>query len=94
MTPADDARPAPTHSPTSFPGAVEFDTTSEISCRTYRIFVYQPPVPPPQAGYPAVFLSDGNMNFPIAAAMGAMFAFQGAPALIVGVGYRPPIRWS
>ena len=34
-----------------------------------------------------ITLSDGNMNFPIAAAMGAMFAFQGGPALIVGVGY-------
>lgn len=87
MTPADDARPALTRSPTSFPGAVEFDLASRISDRTYRILVYQPPIPPPEAGYPAVFLSDGNMNFPIAAAMGAMFAFSGCPALIVGVGY-------
>jgi predicted alpha/beta superfamily hydrolase len=87
MTPADDARPAPPHTPTSFPGAVEFDVTSKINGRTYRVLVYQPLLPPPEAGYPAVFLSDGNMNFPIAAAMGAMFAFQGAPALIVGVGY-------
>ena len=87
MPPADDARPAPTHSPTSFPGAVEFDVTSKIGGRAYRILVYQPPLPPPEAGYPVVVLSDGNMNFPIAAAMEAMFAFQGGAALIVGVGY-------
>jgi len=87
MTPADDAYPAPTHKPTVFPGAVEFDVTSKINGRTYRIFVYQPLMPPPETGYPVVTLSDGNMNFPIAAAMGAMFAFQGGAALIVGVGY-------
>jgi len=87
MTPADDARPALAHIPTAIPGAVEFDVTSTTNGRTYRIFVYQPVVPPPEAGYPVITLSDGNMNFPIAAAMAAMFAFQGGQALIVGVGY-------
>jgi len=87
MTPADDAYPAPTHKPTVFPGAVEFDVTSKINGRTYRIFVYQPLIPPPEAGFPVVTLSDGNLNFPIAAAMASMFAFQGGQALIVGVGY-------
>jgi predicted alpha/beta superfamily hydrolase len=87
MTPADDAFPAPTHKPTVFPGSVEFDVTSKINGRTYRIFVYQPLTPPPEAGFPVITLSDGNLNFPIAAAMAAMFAFQSGPALIVGVGY-------
>jgi predicted alpha/beta superfamily hydrolase len=73
--------------PAVFPGAVQFDLTAKVSGRTYRIFIYQPPAPPPETGYPVVYLSDGNVNFPIASAMASMFAFQNAAAIVVGVGY-------
>jgi uncharacterized protein len=89
MTLAEDVRPAaPERGPTHFPGAEQFDMTSKISGRSYRVFVFQPPVlAPPPGGFPVVTLSDGNMNFPIAAVMSAMFAFSASPALVVGVGY-------
>jgi hypothetical protein len=88
MTVAEDVRPAAVEqSPARIPGAVQFDMTSKISGRAYRVFVFQPAMPPPETGYPVVTLSDGNMHFPIAAVMTAMFAFQASPALVVGVGY-------
>jgi len=88
MTLAEDVRPAALEqSPALIPGAVQFDITSKFSGRTYRVFVYQPLVPPPPEGYPVITLSDGNMNFPMAAAMAGMFSFQASAAVIVGVGY-------
>jgi hypothetical protein len=79
--------PTMTHSPVTFPGAVQFDMASKISGRTYRVFVFRPPVPPPPEGYPVVVASDGNMTFPILATMGAMLMRARQPALVVGVGY-------
>jgi predicted alpha/beta superfamily hydrolase len=88
MTLAEDVRPAALEkSPALIPGAAQFDITSQFNARTYRIFVFQPLPPPPPEGYPVITLSDGNVNFFIGAAMGTMFAFSAAPALIVGVGY-------
>ena len=69
-------------------GSVQFDLASAISGRTYRIFVFQPAAPPPPEGYPVVLVTDGNMNFPIAATMAAAFSLRGGKsALVVGVGY-------
>jgi hypothetical protein len=65
----------------------QFDMASKISGRTYRIYVFQPPIPAPPSGYPMLVTLDGNMTFPIAATMAAMYAFSMAPALVVGVGY-------
>ncbi|HLY80670.1 MAG TPA: alpha/beta hydrolase-fold protein [Caulobacteraceae bacterium] len=73
--------------PVTLPWSTQFDLASKISGRTYRIFVFAPPLPPPEAGYPLLVVLDGNMTFPVAATMGAMYAFSGAPALVVGVGY-------
>jgi hypothetical protein len=65
----------------------QFDMASQISGRTYRIFVFEPPAPPPEAGYPLLVALDGNMTFQVAATMAAMYVFSGCPALVVGVGY-------
>ncbi|HUZ13963.1 MAG TPA: hypothetical protein VMU93_14085 [Caulobacteraceae bacterium] len=73
--------------PARLPGAIQFDMESRAASRAYRIFVAVPPVPPPASGYPLLVTTDGNMTFPIAAAMGALFALGGEPALVVGVGY-------
>jgi hypothetical protein len=78
---------ATTPEPYTLPWSTQFDLASKISGRTYRIFVFAPPLPPPEAGYPLLVTLDGNMTFPIAAAMGSMYAFSGSPALVVGVGY-------
>jgi uncharacterized protein len=73
--------------PVTMPGAVKFDLASKIAGRTYRIFVYQPMIPAPPEGHPVITVTDGNMNFPLAAVMAGMFAFQAKPAMVVGVGY-------
>ncbi|WP_331586007.1 alpha/beta hydrolase [Phenylobacterium sp.] len=78
----------PTQSPVALRGATQFDMTSKISGRTYRIFVFQPPSAAPPSGYPVVVMTDGNMSFPAAATLDGMFALQGGKAaLVVGVGY-------
>jgi predicted alpha/beta superfamily hydrolase len=74
--------------PAALPFSSQFDLTSKISGRTYRIYVFRPPVSPPEGGYPVVYFTDGNLSFPIAMAMGGCFGlFVGLPALVVGVGY-------
>jgi uncharacterized protein len=78
----------PTQSPVTLRGATQFDMTSKISGRSYRIFVFRPPSDPPPSGYPVVVMTDGNMSFPAAATLDGMFALQGGKAaLVVGVGY-------
>jgi hypothetical protein len=72
--------------PVTLPFSVRFDVDSKIAGRAYRIFVFQPLAPPPPGGYPVVTMSDGNMNFPIAMVMAAMFQ-QATPAMVVAVGY-------
>ena len=77
-----------TQSPVTLRGATQFDMTSKISSRAYRIFVFQPPSAPPPSGYPVIVMTDGNMSFPAAATLDGMFALQGGKAaLVVGVGY-------
>jgi predicted alpha/beta superfamily hydrolase len=77
------------------PWSSQFDMTSQISGRTYRVYVFQPPVPPPSGGYPVLTVLDGNMTFPIAAALAATYAWSMCPALVVGVGYASadPTEW-
>jgi uncharacterized protein len=74
--------------PAALPYSSQFDLKSKMSGRRYRIFVFRPPVPPPEGGYPVVYFTDGNFSFPMAMAMGAAFSrFAGNPVLVVGVGY-------
>ena len=77
----------PATEPVTVPSAVRFNLDSKIAGRTYRILVYQPLMPAPPEGYPVITVTDGNMNFLLAAVMVGMFAFQAKPAIIVGVGY-------
>jgi len=81
-----DALPAAT--PVTLPRATQFEMTSKISGRTYRIYVAEPIMPPPDGGYPVITLTDGNLTFPLAAATAMGLGFSGdTPALIVAVGY-------
>jgi predicted alpha/beta superfamily hydrolase len=78
----------PTPAPVLVHGSVQYDMTSKISGRTYRIFVFKPTAPPPPSGYPVVVVTDANMTFPLAATLNATFGFGGGrSALVVGVGY-------
>ena len=73
--------------PVALPWSTEFDMHSTIAGRTYRISLFEPPLPSPAGAFPVLTVLDGATTFPIAAAMAGMFAFSGAPALVVGVGY-------
>jgi len=87
-TPASPAVTASAASPAIEPWAEQFDMTSKISGRTYRIYVAKPPGPAPQGGYPVIYVLDGNVNFPIAASQVVVRAASGGPrALVVGIGY-------
>ena len=75
------------NSPALLHGSIQFDTVSQITGRTYRIFVFKPDTSPPPAGYPVVVATDGNMVFPIMATVSATFSLAGNGALVVCVGY-------
>jgi predicted alpha/beta superfamily hydrolase len=67
-------QPLSAQSPVVVYGSIQFDMPSQISDRTYRIFVFKPSAPPPPSGYPVVVVTDGNLSFPLAATMDAAFA--------------------
>src|SRR5580700_9219230 len=77
----------PAQSPAALYGSVQFDVSSRITGRTYRIFVFKPDSPPAPSGHPVVVGTDGNMVFPIMATVSATFALTGKAALVVCVGY-------
>jgi ferri-bacillibactin esterase len=82
------ATPTLVASPATMPWAEQFDMTSKISGRTYRIYVTKPPGPAPKAGYPVIYVLDGNANFGTAASQVVLRATTGGPrALVVGIGY-------
>jgi hypothetical protein len=53
--------------------AIQFDIESQISGRTYRIFVQQSLLEAPDDGYPLIVTLDGNLSFPIAATLSRTF---------------------
>lgn len=78
------------------PGASVWDVSSREG-KPYRIFIWQPPIPPDAEGYPVVYLLDGNASFPIAAANLAIQSRRAEttgvrPAILVGIGY-PTTNW-
>ncbi len=81
----------PVHSPVVRPDAEQWDMTSRITGRTYRIFVARPSgtKPPPPGGYPVIYLNDGDFEFHTAAdaLMMQSIALELASAYIVGIGY-------
>lgn len=77
----------PPRAPAMIPGAVQFDMGSSFTGRNHRVFIGQPAGAPPPQGWPVFWAVDGNLTFPLAAAMSAAFAMGGAPALVVAVGY-------
>lgn len=73
--------------PATISGASQFELRSEATGRDYRISVYTPFIPPPADGYPALYVVDAQLTFPIAAAMASAFAREGRAALVVGISY-------
>jgi len=69
--------------------ASQFDLQSHDGKAAYRIFVSEPFGPPPDGGYPVVYVLDGNGYFATAVETARILEMAGEirPALIVGVGY-------
>ena len=79
--------------PVVIPRAKQYDLTSRITGRTYRIMVATPFKADPAIAYPVVYLLDGSQAFGTAAATRQFLNAVTAPAIIVGVGYptdNPP----
>lgn len=85
------AQAIPMRSPVVRPDAEQWDITSKITGRTYRIFIAKPAasIPAPPRGYPVVYVTDGDAMFHTAAdAMALLSAgYEAKPAFIVGIGY-------
>lgn len=78
------ADPAP--APVVLPRAEQFDLTSKAG-RDYRVFIAGPGGPAPAAGYPVVYLTDGNGNFPVLYSAVRRQSGADLVAVVVGVGY-------
>lgn len=87
------ARAAPAASiegaPVTIAQARQYDITSRITRRTYRVMVSTPPMADAGAAYPVMYLLDGNSYFATATRTLARLSFNKivAPAIIVGIGY-------
>lgn len=82
---------APAHAPVIHSGAEQWDVTSKVTGRTYRIYVSKPTEasPPPPQGYPVIYLTDADFTFHTAADALMMLTLgrETKPAIIVGIGY-------
>ncbi|QNA86337.1 alpha/beta hydrolase [Sphingomonas sp. So64.6b] len=81
----------PARSPVVRPGCEQWDITSGVTGRAYRIYVSMPEesFPPPPGGYPVFYVTDADYIFHTAADTQMMLSIgmQAKPAIIVGIGY-------
>jgi uncharacterized protein len=83
-----EAPPLPAMGPATLPLTSQFDLTSKITGRTYRIFVSRPIGAAPKGGFPVLYVLDGGMTYPIAAGQAMLGALGGRrQLLVVGVAY-------
>lgn len=84
----------PDTAPVVIPGAQQFDLVSSTNGRPYRIFIATPSQPPPQGGYPVLYVLDGNAYFGTAAATASLQSYSPGmgPLLVVGIGYPVSAR--
>ena len=80
------ALPAADPSPVTVPGAEQFDLTAKGGGE-YRVFVAKPKGKAPPDGFPVVYLTDGNGNFPLLLTAVRRQSAGGLAAVVVGVGY-------
>lgn len=70
----------------------QFNLTNPVNQQHYLIQVFKPKVPAPKAGYPVLYLLDGNAAFPYASviAQSIEFGYQRhhkVPPVVVAIGY-------
>lgn len=79
---------APVTQPAQLPLSVQFDVASNITGRSYRIYVAKPPGPAPKAGWPVITVLDADVTFATVAAQNLLRMSTGqSAAVIVGVAY-------
>lgn len=66
-----------------------YELASAITGRPYRIYLFVPAAPPPPAGFPVIYFTDGNYDFNIATQTARVQAATGEIpwGVIVGIGY-------
>lgn len=74
--------------PVQLPAAQTFEIQSNRTGETYRILVRLPAGPPPKAGYPALWMLDGDASFPLVFSRPANGLF---PAASIPVGHAAGI---
>lgn len=85
---AADSTAPPIRVPATLPMAEQFDLTSKINGRTYRIYLSRPTGAVSPGGYPVLYVLDAYTAFPIAAAQVLLSSAGGpSPAVVVGIGY-------
>lgn len=83
----------------SLPGTLEFTLASPETGQDYVIQVSLPDSPPPESGYPVMYLLDGNARLPLLQAARDTLTRQGPdgegdPLLIVAIGYPDTERFN
>lgn len=74
--------------PVTVPQARQYDFTSKINSRSYRLFVATPPNADDGKAYPVVYVLDGNWYFAASVMRAEEVAREGgSAAIVVGVGY-------
>jgi predicted alpha/beta superfamily hydrolase len=75
--------------PVVLPRAVQYDLTSRINGRGYRVLVGMPPGYDKEKAYPVLYVLEGNVYFATATeAMARQAQFRNTiPALVIGIGY-------
>lgn len=80
------AVPAADTAPVTLPGAEQFDLTAKGGGE-YRVFVAGPKGKAPPAGFPVIYLTDGNGNFPLLLTAVRRQSAADLAAVVVGIGY-------
>lgn len=83
------ASPPPARGIVAIEGAHFEDFRSRVTNRDYRLFVSIPEGPAPKAGFPVVYVLDGNSHFYTAVSVARAQSMFGEirPAIVVGIGY-------
>lgn len=77
--------------PFRLPSCDRYEFTSSRTGRVYHLFIAEPSLPPPKAGYPTIYVLDGNATF---ATIAEAVRLQTRPphgldpAIVVGIGYE------
>ncbi len=68
---------------------------SRDGARRYRLYLAKPTRPAPPAGYPVIYMLDGNAAFEdLTAGDFQALDARGDPAVVVGIGYDTPLRFD